>query len=245
MTIPAQSAVYNQDNQTIYPVSTATWSGLSSTTWADWKQWAYSYNDSIVWQVPIIDLGYTPKYFTLTIKTIATASVSYNIYTSMTGEFAGEETETIIEPNDEGIASFYGRYCGIVITATKTTDMPTITGIEISYAEADETITVANLDSSTCSGTQTARVIPLPKTISQIVDIKIMPHETSSPYNLDVYVTNTPTSSYLIPKVISKSNTSPTFALVGVDNHARDGVVDIHMKVLPEQYMSGNNLLTR
>jgi hypothetical protein len=245
MAILNQSAVYNEQTQTIYPVSTSTWSGLASTTWEAWTNWAYSTNDTIVYHSQVTPLGFVAKDFTLTIETESNAEISYKVYTSMTGDFSGEETETDIPSGATNVASFNGRFFFVTIIATRVFEMPVITGVEITLNETADEIVLSSVSTSTLGGTQTARQIPLPRPISRIVDVKIMPHETASPYNLDVYVTNTPTSTYLIPKIISKSNTTPTFALVGVDNQPRDGVVDIRLKTLPEQYMLGNNLYIR
>jgi hypothetical protein len=46
----------------------------------------------------------------------------------------------------------------------------------------------------------------------------------------------------LIPIVKNKSNTAPTFALYGIDNDARDGVVDIKITALPRMVMYGGRL---
>jgi hypothetical protein len=144
------------------------------------------------------------------------------------------------------VPAFKSRYIKVIVYSSKVNNItPTISEITISTKNPQISEYIINdLDSSTCAGTQTARVIPLTQTLSNIVDIKITPHETASAYNLDVYVTNTPTSTYLIPKIISKDPVSPTFALVGVDNHARDGIVDITIKSIPGGKMQGNNLVT-
>jgi hypothetical protein len=83
----------------------------------------------------------------------------------------------------------------------------------------------------------------------------------ASPYAVDLYVSNTATSVLLTPIVISKtaggqyittdyiesgyftSSFGASFALYGIDNDARDGVVDITIKAMPRQVMSGGNLL--
>lgn len=246
MTLPAIKGTYNQTTQKVYPPSTSTWSGLSGSTWANWTNWAYSTENEIVWRIPQINLGSTAKNFTLNIDTVAEGLVSYKIYTSMTGYMEGEETETVIANGATNVPSFYGRFLEVYVIVTKVLDMPTLSSAEITINDTAPTqIKFSNLDSSTCEGTVTNRIIPLRTNVSRIVDINIEPKETATPYNLDVYVTNTPTSTYLIPKVISKSNTSPRFALVGVDNQPRDGIVDITLSVLPEQYMSGNSLKSK
>ena len=237
---------YDYNTRIIYPTSTSTWSGLASTTWDNWKEWAYAVNDQIIWVTSPIFIGNSPEPFNLEITCESTGDVSYKVYTSNTGGFNGEETETVISHTALSVTPFRASYIQVVVYADKANGVtPTISEISITTRKPVPIEYVINdLDSSTCGGTQTARVIPLPAVIANIIDVRIMPRETASPYNLDVYVTATPTSTYLIPKVISKSATNPTFALVGVDNQPRDGIVDIVIKSLPNTRMDGNNLVT-
>jgi hypothetical protein len=56
-------------------------------------------------------------------------------------------------------------------------------------------------------------------------------------------VSDTATSEILIPVIKSKNTTTPTFALYGIDNDPRDGVVDITVTALPRQAMFRGNLV--
>jgi hypothetical protein len=56
-------------------------------------------------------------------------------------------------------------------------------------------------------------------------------------------VSDTANSEILIPVVKSKSSSAPSFALYGIDNDPRDGVVDITITALPRQAMFGGNLV--
>lgn len=245
MAIPAYSGYYDSTTGKYYPNSTSTWDGLDATAWDDWTVWPYETESQIVIHMPVIRLS-DIKNFCLNFDTESTGEVTYQIYTSISGAYAGEEVEHIILPGATNVPSFYGWTCFVVVVADKTGDPLEVGNMSGNiYDSVTNEIIFTALDSSTLEGSITERLIPLSTAISKIVDMKITPHETASPYNLDVYVTNTPTSTYLIPKIVSTSNTAPSFALVGVDNHARDGVVDILLKVLPEQYMDGNNLKTR
>lgn len=246
MAIPLQKGYYNPTTQKIYPASTSTWSGLSGKTWDNWTQWQYSSDTEIVWYTVQETWGAIAKDFTLNITTVSNASITYYVYTSMSGDFQGEETERIINPGDTAVPSFNGRWLWVVVKAEQINDLAEISEITVTPIMSDPVeLTYNSLNTSTLDGTVNARVLPVVETLSQVVDMKITPHQTDTPYNLDVYVTNTPTSTYLIPKIISKNPSAPTFALVGVDNHPRDGVVDITIKALPEQYRDGNDLKTR
>lgn len=238
--------IYDGYSGKIYPQSTSTWSGLSGTTWDSWKEWAYSRDTEIIWIVEPLYMGLSPTNVNLKITCESTGIVSYKVYTSDTGVFNGEEQETIIPNNATAIAPFRARYIQVMVYSEEVNGItPTISEITVkTELTRSSEILLNDLDTSTCAGSVTGRVLPMPVASGSIVDIKVTPHETTSPYNLDVYVTNTPTSTYLIPKIISKSIASPTIALVGVDNHPRDGIVDVVIKTMPPSYMSGNNLVT-
>lgn len=241
----SSSGYYDSNTGTIYPVSTSTWSGLSGKTWDSWKEWAYNVSNQIIWVTAPMFMGNNPSNSNLKITCDSTGNVSYKVYTSETGIFNGEEVETVISHNAVSVPAFKAKYIQVVVYSEGVNNItPTISQITVETINLrNSEIIINDLDSSTCDGSQTARVIPMPTNIGTITDMKITPHETASPYNLDVYVTNTPTSTYLIPKIISKDPITPTFALVGVDNHPRDGIVDIVLKVLPASYMDGNNLI--
>lgn len=238
------SGYYDQKTQTIYPESDSTWEGLSTRTWAGWTEWAYSRSPLIIWPTPALFLGNNPATVNLEITCVSTGIVNYKVYTSDTGAFAGEEVLTDIAHTAGSVPAFKARFIQVVVYSNQVLDSTvTITNIDVRAKTPVATELIINdIDSAGCEGTNLARVIPLPQPVGTIVDIKVTPREVPA-YALDVYVTNTPTSTYVIPKVISKSNTAPTFALVGIDNQPRDAVVDIIIKSLPNTYMSGNNLV--
>ena len=62
-------------------------------------------------------------------------------------------------------------------------------------------------------------------------------------YAVNLYVSDTPTSKILIPVINSKSSSNPSFALYGIDNDPRDGIVDIKITALPRQAMFNGNLV--
>ena len=232
-------------NRKICPLSTSTWDGLSGTTWADWTEWAYATEDTIIWMIDDYFVANTPEPYNLKITCVSTGEVSYKVYASSNGAFNGEETETVISHTATNVPVFRSRFLRVIVYSTRVNNItPEISEITLELVKsATKDLIINDLDTSTLEGTQTARVIALPEPVGNIIDIKVTPRETASPYALDVYVTNTATSTYLIPKVISKSATAPTIALVGVDNHPRDGVVDVVIKTMPNSYMNGNNLV--
>jgi len=244
MAIAEQSGIYNASNNTIYPESNSTWSGLSAKTWDTWNEWSYSTQNTIVWYAPIVDFGSLVKTVTLDIEVESNAIITYKVYSSVLGDFT-DYVETVIDQGASGVSAFTGRKILVVITATQIIEMPKISSIKVTANELGAVVlNFSQVDSSALAGTNTNRTLALGTTVGRITDVKIMPNEVTA-YNLDVYVTNTPTSTYVIPKVISRGVDTINFALVGVDNQPRDAVVDITIQALPEQYMVGNYLKTK
>ena len=227
----------------IYPTGTGTWSGLPAT-WAAWTNWYEGTPNELYWLSDKIDL-FVPTTFTLNLNIVANGIVSYEVYTSNTGAFAGEESTQVIDSGDTDVPGFYGRYVQIGVKVIRSfTEVQTISAIDIVTSDASITEEFENVSTSTLAGTITARQIPITKKFSilNVVDVAV---QQVSAYNLDVYVTDYLSCTTLLPRVVSKNRTTPTIALIGLDNVPRNGTVDITVTGLPEQYMSGNNLLTR
>lgn len=238
------SGYYDTRSRAIYPVSTSTWSGLSGTTWDSWNTWAYDVSEQIIWVTEPVFLGINPSNVNLKITCVSTGSVSYRVYTSNTGAFNGEEVETIIAHDSQSIPSFKARYLQVVVYSQYVAQDLNIQEITIETpAPRSVDVYLDDVDSSQLQGSITERLIPVPASVGTIMDIKITPHEVTA-YNLDVYVANTATSTYVVPKIISKTASAPSFALVGMDNHPRDAVVDIVLKTLTKCRMVGNNIVS-
>lgn len=233
------NGILDEQNNVIIPSNTQTWGDL--TSWANYTSWIGTPADPLIWITDTLDLGETLT-FNLDITTDAVGTVSYSVFTSTTGAFAGEETQTDIEPGDTGISSFIGRYVLVVVKVGADGGLNTLNGVSLRANNRTLNLRLNSIDTSTLSGTSAARTLVLDRSISGIINMQITPQEVTA-YAVDAYVTNTPTSTQLIPKIINK--TALTFNLVGVDNQPRDGVVDIVVEALGEQYMDGNNLRTR
>jgi hypothetical protein len=240
MTTPAPNGIFDQELGYILPPDVGTWT--TAATWTDFVQWNMLPASPLIWALDIVDLG-SVKKFNLKIVTDADGRVEYKIYTSNTGAFAGEETITTVSTGSTGIAAFTGRYVWIEVFVYATGGVNVLYGVEYSISEEVNKFSLNDIDTSTLGGSASARTLVLPKAVSGVTNIQITP-KTVSNYQLDVYVTDYPTCSTVIPRILSK--TSPyQIALIGLDNIARDAVVDVLVEYLPEGYMSGNNLLVR
>lgn len=240
MSLPAHSGVFENSTNQVLPQDTAQWS--SWTSWDGLGAWITAPNITIVWNTDRIDLG-RATYFNLGITTQAVGIVSYKVYTSNTGAFDGEETETVISNTATDVPAFYGQYVIVSVTVTNTGGIQRLQSIEVVPNTNVFTISRSGVDSSTLSGTSASRTISLGRTVSHIWSISIQPHPVS--YNQDVYVTDYPAANTVIPTVLSRTRSGPQFKLVGLDNVPRNAVIDYEIIAMGEQYISNGNLITR
>lgn len=231
------NSVYDIVEDLVHSPNQGTWADL--TTWDLWSNWSTDPVLPLIHGVDPIDLGEI-RTFNLIIETQAQGEVTYYIYTSDTGAFAGEETETIIEPGDSDISGFSGRYVVVMLSVAQTVGEPTIYSTQIRASTESNTITLSDIDTSTLSGTTAGRVLSLPKTIGAATNMQITVKSVSN-YTLDVYVTDYPTCNTVIPRIIDK--VTPTIALVGLDNVARDAVIDVKIDYVAAGTRRGNDLI--
>ena len=218
----------------IKAINDSRWSVRTGTTWSNWT----SFNDNplpIIWTMDEIDLGEIRR-FTLSIQADFDGTISYTIWTSDTGAFTGEETETVLVEGDQEIDAFSGRYVRVVARVTGRE----IRRISMEANNSTVEIFLQDVNTSTLGGTVSERQVAITRGISGVLEMAIHPKAATS-YPVNLYVSDTATSQVLIPVVKSKGAT-PTFALYGIDNDARDGVVDISIKALPRQALIGGSL---
>lgn len=241
MTMLTPSGQLDIESNTVFPEDTGQWSTL--TTWDGFTSWYVNPTYPIVWYVPMQDqldvLTYNMKIVTQTQGT-----VTYQVSTSATGAFAGEETSVTINPNDENVTAFSGKYFTVAVQVSRGLGLTTLDSVTVTTTNAQITETLTNLDTSTLGGSITARPVPRVRKYGAITAITVDTRQVTA-YNVDMYVSNYATSTTVIPRVVSKDRTTPTIALLGIDGSNKDGTVDVTIAGLPEQYRSGNNLLTR
>lgn len=240
MAIPAQQAQLEDQIGIVVPLDTATWADW--TAWEDLSRWISAPEDELVWIIDRVDLG-RETYFNLNIQTRAIGQVSYKVYTSTTGAFAGEETETVIAYNATDVAAFYGRYYMIAVYVANTDNIQILENVEVNANTNTFSISRSGVNTSTFSGTAAARVIPLSRNVSHIWSVSVQPVATA--YTQDVYVTEYPSATTLIPTVVNKTRSGPSIKLIGLDNVARDAVIDYEIIAMPEQRMDNGNLVSR
>lgn len=219
----------------IKPMSNSRWGSLSGRSWNSWTNFTLT-PLPIVWTSDMIDNGEV-RYFTLNLKCEADAPVTFVIHTSESGLFLGEEVEHILTEGDTDIPAFYGQYFYVTVRS----EANELRRLAIESSNKTVEIFLQDVDTSTLGGTVSNRVLTLPRTVSSISEMAIHPKAATS-YAVNLYVSDTPTSEVLIPVVKSKNGSSPSFAMYGIDNDPRDGIVDISIKALPRQALIGGSL---
>jgi hypothetical protein len=240
MALPTVTGILDEINGVVNPIDTGEWDDYS--TWDAWGVWEQSPADPLVWLADVIDLGEVQD-FVLEINTVANGTVSYDVYVSDTGQFNGEETVTAIDQDDSGIGAFRGRFVLVAVKVAITSGVNTLNNVEITASNRTIDIKLNAVDTSTLAGTVNARQLSLPRTPAKVVHMQITPQEVSA-FNIDAYVTAYPTSTQLIPRIVSRT-VPVSIALQARDGVDRDGVCDVLLSVLPEQFMQGNNLRIR
>jgi hypothetical protein len=241
MALPANTGYLDIDQGIVFPNSTGEWSDY--TTWSDFTSWTGTPADPLIYVSDVVDLGQV-RSFCLKIITQAQGEVSYDVYTSTTGLFDGEETLTSIAYGATGIASFNTRYFAVAVKVAATAGVNILNGFEITATEQTISFSFNSVDTSTLAGTVGNRTFPLGRTVSQIVDLQATPQITSA-YALEVYSSDFANCLSVIVNVYSNTTTSVGLYIVGIDNSPQDCLVDIKVTATPEQFMQGNNLLVR
>jgi len=243
MALPQVNGQLDTELNIVVPNDTGEWADLTDS-WDDWTTWNFKPETTLLWLTDLLDLGET-KTVNLKITCQANGIVEYDIYSSTTGAFDGEETVTSITSQQEDIPAITAQFIIVAVKVTQTRGLNTLEYVEIRANDARINILLNDVDLSTLAGTTSARTLVLPRKVSSIIAITVTPKELASPYTLDLYVSSTQTSTQLVPKIVSKTRTGPQIALTGLDNQPRDGHVDVSIWALPEMYMQGNDILTR
>lgn len=175
MALPGPTGVFDTANNSFVPANTGTWANLSS--WSTWTSWNFSPANSFVVVSDVSDRGRI-GYFNLKTSADVSGSIAYTVYTSSTGEFAGEETATTITPNTGNLSAFYGRYYAVSATVSGGTGTElrnlTITSTNDAFdIEYDDLDTASLTLSPNDSG---GHILPLSRVISAVVNMQVTPH---------------------------------------------------------------------
>lgn len=241
MTIPSNTGSFDYFTGSILPDNNGTWADLSASSWSNWRSWLNDPDDTITYLQGPFELPRSST-FNLNIETVANGIVSYKVYTSETGAFAGEETETVIANNATDISAFTGKFVLIAVEVQSTSGVASINSVKVGTNTNTYTVKRSGVDTTTLSGTTDARVILTPAGASYVWAANIQARGSS--YTQESYVTDYPTGQSYLPTITNTTTSGVTFKLVGIDNVARDATIDYELVLLAEMNMVNGNLVT-
>lgn len=243
------------DNARLFVQGTDTWSALPST-WDAWTTFVTQPYQTMYYQLPPLDLEEV-RTFNIISTVVARGTINYHIHYSTVSDVFTLDPVTLqptnystltINAGDTNIPSITARYIIVQLAI----DYDPAQGHQyfdsISYQISTEakTLTFANVDSSTLTGSASNRLFSIGTDIGGIKSVQVTSHGATNPFNVDMYVYHSTTSNKTFPDIISKSNSGVNLQFVGVDGQPRDSVFDITLEVLPEWYIdSFGNLVER
>ena len=255
MAIPSFNGILDFNLGKIITTNSSAWEDLGAgdsagenliQTWSDWTSWTPSPVSPLTWVTDTVDLEET-NWFNITWTIQCEGVPTFTVYTSTTGDFAGEETSTTVNVGDTDIGAFYGRYAVIFISVAQEVGggAPEISSFEwVSSGNRFEIIQY-DVDSTTLSGSSSARQIALPRTVSKVLAMNITAHTSlyvTEDYVQADYIQNAAPG---FPAIVSKTRSAPEVTFVDTNGTRTDAIFDISLSVMPEQYMDGNDLSTR
>ena len=267
MSLPENTGLLDQNLGYVVPKDTSTWSDTTSTSWANFATWNLVPANPLIWCAEIIDQG-SVQDFNLLISASYDGTIAYDIYVSNTGFFLGEETVTSITDEQTDIPAFNGRYVAVVAKVYKESNLNILRSLRITAQRKYFDILHTDIVSSSLSGVASGRILPIGRTVSKVLTVDLIGRAPQGPgytvtgyiaddyfestglyiaedYFVADYITTTGFNTLSLPFLVSKDRTGPVVCLCDQNGNYIEGEFDARITVLPEQYMSNGQLLTR
>jgi hypothetical protein len=213
MALPQETAKLDPINGYQIPQSTNNyWANLSA--WGGWTKWGTRSANSMVVVSTVQDRG-SVGYYNLKTSTDVTGNITYKVYASNTGAFAGEETITNITPNTGNIAAFCSRYYAVVANVTEPSGGAVLRSMSVTSINSRFDIQLDDLVLGNLSGNINQKVLPLPRPVSAITNIQVTPHYESAEYVEDGYVQTYSVGTYTTLKTVGGIGANTSSMAVG------------------------------
>lgn len=229
--------------QTLVSANTGTWADFSS--WDAWRSWA-SAPATLNHLTPIVDFG-TSQTYTISAEATITGTATYYVYTSDTGAFAGEQTETTIAPGATDTPAFTSRYAMIGISVAESqSGIPSISAFNFVASTEAIRVELNDIVSSGLTGTVSSRTLSLPATVSAVLNMNLTTQSAEGYVDTDYVVTDYfEAGEAAIPLIVDKSRTGPAVRFINTSGTSIDTTFDAALVVLPQQYRNNDNLKVR
>ena len=235
--------VDNTGTVTIVAPNSGEWSDY--TSWEDWNSWLAEPEPTLRWLTPTVDLGRSTG-FCINTDLVCSGTVTYYVYTSNTGAFAGEEIETVVEEGDTNITAFSGRFVivGLEIDRVESEGIPTIFSFSWTSSSRSQTVYLNGVNSTDLSGKTQSRVLNIGRPTAGVLNIQLTPYITD-PYVVDGYWADSYAILGGLPSAgIRNKSASPEICFT-LEGEFIDAIFDAQVLAFPEQFMSGRNISIR
>lgn len=229
--------------QKLVSANSGTWADFSS--WEAWRSWA-SDPATLNHLTPIVDFGSTQTY-TITSEASIVGTATYYVYTSDTGAFAGEQTETTIAPGATDTAAFTSRYAMIGISVAQSqAGNPSISAFNFVASTEAIRVELNDIVSSSLSGTVSSRTLQIPNTVSAVLNMNLTTQSAEGYIDADyIDADYFEAGEAAIPLIVDKSRTGPNVRFINTSGTSIDTTFDAALVVLPQQYRNNDNLRVR
>lgn len=247
--LPTPTGSLDINSNTFIPNDQGTWTLLAnnSQTWDSLTTWVTAPVTPMIVLSEELDLGLSTK-FTLQVTATVVGSVTYTVYTTDDNSWlSATTTATVIAADAENIPAFTGQYVRVAATVTSPSQLAQLISMELTAGTQRFDILLNDIDSSTLTGSTSARKLDLGRNVSHVVNLQITPHKATG----NTWITSTSgyteaTISKLSTAIIVDKNAGgANIAFINAEGQYVDSTFDAIAYVLPEQYMSDNNLAVR
>ena len=271
MAITTSTGILDTSLGYIVAGSDSTWSATSSTTWENLLTWNPAPANPLIWAAAPLDLGVVGT-FNVNVDSVYQGDLQkYELWTSTTGAFTGEETLYTINEGDTNVTAFYGRYVLVAAWIYQAGAPTALIEMEITASQQAIDLSIPDVDSSTLpswvsiDSTATvaqARVLDIGRKVSAVVDAHITPRFISTgsggyavPGDDFQYFEQFNFGAITHPSIVQKrivttattvaSGVGTAFILQNQNGDIIDNTVDVRVRCLPEQFMLNGQLSIR
>jgi hypothetical protein len=165
-----------------------TWAALSGTSWTSFTSWNIAPLDPLIWVTDVQDFGRISTFNISVSARYIGELTQYEVWCSNTGEFAGEETHTVVTEGNTVIPAFTGRYVRVGAWIYRTGETTRLEELTIKLTNQSLELDLPDVQSSdlplwtsvdSSATVAQARVLDLGRAASAVLSAQYQPHFTA------------------------------------------------------------------
>ena len=229
---------YDSATQTYLTKGTQTWA--SYATWTAFTEWQGTPSSTLQFTTEVLDAG-TVDYFNTTLFVNASLPISTTIYYGETVDSAGaivSASSESVTPNDSSVPALYGRYFQFEINLAQSSASdvaPIIFNITPGLSNTKITVTQADINTSTLTGTVGQRNLTFNISTGKIVNILTQAHIQS--------LGDSAQDSEVPIVLVDKSSTPVVLNIFDADSYGKrkriDCRLDVQAQCMPQLISDG------